>query len=93
MAKHLFEPAVLHICADSSGFSAGAGSDPRPCESCLWSWVGYVEKEDSKIPHGRAPKDGTDVKGRERSLRLDQDLVGDSVVLTQQIAEELAGLI
>lgn len=47
------------------------------------------EKEDSKIPHGRAPKDGTDVKGRERSLRL----VGDSVVLTQQIAEELAGLI
>lgn len=51
------------------------------------------EKEDSKIPHGRAPKDGTDIKGRERSLRLDQDFVGDSVVLTQQMAEELAGLI
>ena len=51
------------------------------------------EKEDSKIPHRTAPKNGTDMEGREPSRRLDRDLVGDSVVSTQQMAEKLAGLI
>lgn len=53
------------------------------------------KKEDSKIPPGRAPKDGTEREaGRgEPSLRLDRDFVGDGIVLTQQMAEKLAGLI
>lgn len=50
-------------------------------------------KKDSKILHGRASKDWTDREGGEPSLRLDQDFAGDGVLLTQQMAEKLAGLI
>ena len=35
-----FLPAVSRISADSCGFSAGAGSDTRPRERCLWSEMG-----------------------------------------------------